>query len=165
MDYFTLFMLPKKFRINKELLNNNFYKLQLQFHPDLFINDCESKKKWILEKSININKGYKTLKSSLNRSIYLLLLHGIEINQKKLLSDNQFSLKKYFFLYEELESLKINNNYNIIHLNDFSKKIENEIENCKNIIDCEFNNKNWNQIINTISQLLFLKKIKKNLKT
>ncbi|WP_343154251.1 Fe-S protein assembly co-chaperone HscB [Buchnera aphidicola] len=161
MNYFTLFQLPKKFRINKDLLHKNFYKLHLQFHPDLFINDSESKKKWILKKSIEINKGYKTLKSSSNRSIYLLFLNGIKVNQNKLLSENQYFLKKYFFLYEELEIIKTKHNSNIIHLNNFFKKIEDEIKNCENLLDYEFNNKNWNAIINIISQLLFLKKIKK----
>ena len=165
MNYFTLFTLPMKFKINKDLLDKNFYKLQLQFHPDLFINDSESKKQWILEKSIKINKGYKILNNSLDRSIYLLLLNGIKVNQEKLLSKNQCFLKKYFFLYEELEILKTRNNSNVIHFNNFLKKIESEIKDCENIINYEFQNKNWNKIINVISQLLFLTKIKKNLKT
>lgn len=165
MNYFTLFKLPMKFQLNKNLLDKNFYKLQLKFHPDLFINASESKKKWILEKSIHINKGYKTLKTSLNRSMHLLLLNGIKVNEHTILSKNQFCLKKYFFLYEELEILKLQNNSNIIYFNNFLKKIENEIKNCENIIDCAFYNKNWNEIINAISQLLFLTKIKKNLKT
>ncbi|QFQ32746.1 Fe-S protein assembly co-chaperone HscB [Buchnera aphidicola (Aphis fabae)] len=165
MNYFTLFTLPMKFKINKDLLDKNFYKLQLQFHPDLFINDSESKKQWVLEKSIKINKGYKILNNSLDRSIYLLLLNGIKVNQEKLLSKNQCFLKKYFFLYEELEILKTRNNSNVIHFNNFLKKIESEIKDCENIINYEFQNKNWNKIINVISQLLFLTKIKKNLKT
>lgn len=165
MNYFTLFALPIKFQINKELLDKNFYKLQLKFHPDLFMNNSESKRKWVLEKSIQINKGYKTLKSSLNRSIYLLSLNNIKVNQEKLSSENQYLLKKYFFLHEELEILKTKKSLDIIHFNNFLKKIENEIKDCENIINSEFYNKNWNKIINAISQLLFLTKIKKNLKT
>ena len=160
MNYFTLFELPIKFRISRDLLDKNFYKLQLRFHPDLFINDSELKKKWALEKSIEINKGYKTLKNSLNRSIYLLALNNIKVNQKKLLSNNQSFLKKYFFLYEELETLKTHNSSNIIYFDNFLKKIEKKIKNCENIIECELHNKNWNKIIYSISQLLFLKKIK-----
>ncbi|QCI18544.1 Fe-S protein assembly co-chaperone HscB [Buchnera aphidicola (Aphis nasturtii)] len=165
MNYFELFTLPKKFRINKDLLNKNFYKLQLKFHPDLFINQSESKKKWVLKKSIEINKGYKILNSSLNRSMYLLFLNGVKVDSEKLLSENQCFLKKYFFLYEELELLKKKYHSNTIHFNTFIKKIENEIKDCENIIDFEFHNKNWNKIIHSVSQLLFLKKIKKKLKT
>lgn len=164
MDYFTLFTLPKQFQINKNLLDKNFYILQSKFHPDLFINDSQFKKKRILEKSITINKGYKTLKNSLDRSIYLLLLNGIKITQKKLLFENQYFLKKYFFLYEELEDLKLKHHVNTINFDIFFKKIENEIKTCENIIDFQFHKKNWNKMINAVSQLLFLTKIK-NLKT
>ncbi|QIQ41583.1 MAG: Fe-S protein assembly co-chaperone HscB [Buchnera aphidicola (Aphis urticata)] len=165
MNYFELFALPKKFRINKDLLNKNFYKLQLKFHPDLFINQSESKKKWVLKKSIEINKGYKILNSSLNRSIHLLFLNGVKVDSEKLLSENQCFLKKYFFLYEELELLQKKYDSNTTHFNTFIRKIENEIKDCENIIDCEFYNKNWNNVIHAVSQLLFLKKIKKKLKT
>ncbi|UPT14390.1 Fe-S protein assembly co-chaperone HscB [Buchnera aphidicola] len=164
MNYFTLFTLPKKFRINKDLLNKNFYKLQLKFHPDLFINESDSKKKWVLKKSIQINKGYKILKNSFNRSMYLLFLNGIKVDEEKLLSHNQYFLKKYFFLHEELEILKKTNNSNIICFNNFLKKIENEIKDCENMINNEFHNKNWNAIISATSQLLFLKRIKGKLK-
>ncbi|QCI19108.1 Fe-S protein assembly co-chaperone HscB [Buchnera aphidicola] len=164
MDYFTLFKLPKQFNINKDLLNKNFYKLQLKFHPDLFINDSVSKKKQVLEKSIEINNGYKILEDSLSRSIYLLSLNGIKINQENLLSENQCFLKKYFFLYEEMEILKKKNNSKINYFNDFLKKIENEIKNCENKINNNFYNKHWNKIIDEISQLFFLTKIKKKFK-
>ncbi|ALD15520.1 CoA-transferase [Buchnera aphidicola (Aphis glycines)] len=164
MNYFTLFKLPKKFQINKDLLNQNFHKLQLKFHPDLFLNDSDSKKKWVLKKSIQINKGYTILKDSFNRSMYLLLLHGIKVDQEKLLSDNPCVLKKYFFLHEELETLKKKNNLDTMCFNDFLRRIEYEITDCENIINNEFRNKNWNEIINSTSQLLFLKKIKRKLK-
>jgi len=45
MNYFELFHLPEKFKIDMEILSKKYYKLQLKFHPDLFINYSDSKKK------------------------------------------------------------------------------------------------------------------------
>lgn len=163
MDYFTLFNIPKKFKINEELLSKNFYKLQLKFHPDLFINHSELKKKIILKKSIDINQGYKTLKNFLNRAIYLLFLNGFKIEKEIFLSKNKNFLIKYFSLYEELDYLK-KNNFDELKLNVFTNKIEKKIKKYEKLIELEFNNKNYKEIIKIIEKLLFFKKIKVNLK-
>ncbi|WAI18273.1 MAG: Fe-S protein assembly co-chaperone HscB [Buchnera aphidicola (Acyrthosiphon caraganae)] len=163
MNYFALFNMPEKFNINKQLLSKNFYKLQLKFHPDLFINDTESKKKIILEKSIQINKGYKILKDFLSRAIYFLSLNGFKIRRETLLlNDNNF-LKKYFSLYEELDSLK-ENNFDEIRLNNLIQKIKKKITICKKKIEIEFEKKQYEEAIKKIAELLFFKKIKDNLK-
>lgn len=96
MNYFTLFDIPIKFKINKELLSKNFYKLQLQSHPDLFINESDLTKTIALEKSIEINKGYKILKNSLSRAIYLLSLYGFKLKTETILLKNNSFLKNIF---------------------------------------------------------------------
>lgn len=89
MNYFTLLNVPQQFNIDKKILTENFYKLQLKFHPDLFMNDCSLKKKIVLEQSIKINKGYKILKHSSSRAIYLLYLNGFEISKETILLDRK----------------------------------------------------------------------------
>lgn len=163
MNYFALFNVPKKFKISKKLLSENFYKLQLKFHPDLFINNSKSEQKIILEKSIQINKGYRTLKDFLSRAIYLLFLNGYEIKQETLILKNNNFLIKYFSLHEELDNLK-ENNFNEMQLNNFKKKIEKKIIHCKHQIEIEFEKKNYEKIIKVIAKFLFFKKIKDNLK-
>ncbi|QCI23022.1 Fe-S protein assembly co-chaperone HscB [Buchnera aphidicola] len=163
MNYFSLFKIPKNFKIDEKLLSKNFYKLQSQFHPDLFINDSEVKKKIILEKSIQINKGYATLKNFLNRAIYFLFLNGFEIKRETILLENNSFLMKYFSLYEELDDLK-KNNFNKKHLDDFIEKIEKKITNYKNEIEMKFENKKYEEVIPIIAKFLFFKKIRDNLK-
>ncbi|QIQ42151.1 MAG: Fe-S protein assembly co-chaperone HscB [Buchnera aphidicola (Microlophium carnosum)] len=163
MNYFILFNIPKKFKINKQLLSENFYKLQLEFHPDLFINSSEYQKKIILEKSIQINKGYKTLKDFLSRAIYLLFLKGFKIKRETLLLKNNHFLIKYFSLYEELDNLK-KNHFNEKQLDSLKQKIEKKIIDCKNTIEIGFENKKYETIVKIIAELLFFKKIKENLK-
>ncbi|BAB13288.1 chaperone protein hscB [Buchnera aphidicola str. APS (Acyrthosiphon pisum)] len=163
MNYFTLFDLPRKFNIDKKLLSQNFYKLQLKFHPDLFINDSESKKKIILEKSIQINKGYKTLKNFLNRAIYFLCLNGYEVKKETLLLKNNDFLIRYFSLYEQLDNLK-ENNFNKKELNNLEQIIQKKIIYCKKKIELEFEKTRYKKVIKIISELLFFEKIKDVLK-
>ena len=163
MDYFALFNLPKKYIIDKFLLSKNFYKLQLKFHPDLFIHHSESEKRIVLQKSIEINKGYKILQDSLNRAIHLLFLNGFKISKEKVLSEDNSFLKKYFFLYEELDFL-LKNNCDEIQIDVFFKKIRNKIDNYEKIIEIKFNEKKWDDVIKLITKLLFFKKIQTRLK-
>ncbi|AHG59810.1 Fe-S protein assembly co-chaperone HscB [Buchnera aphidicola] len=163
MNYFTLFDIPIKFKINKELLSKNFYKLQLQSHPDLFINESDLTKTIALEKSIEINKGYKILKNSLSRAIYLLSLYGFKLKTETILLKNNSFLKKYFSLYEDIDNLK-KNNFNGKKVHFFLKKIEKKSKHYKTMMETEFENKNYEEIIPIIAKLLFFKKIKINLK-
>ncbi|AYN24503.1 Fe-S protein assembly co-chaperone HscB [Buchnera aphidicola] len=163
MDYFTLFNLPKKYRINKSLLSEAFYKLQLKFHPDLFIHCSEFEKKIVLQKSIEINKGYKILQDSLKRGIYLLSLNGFKISKEKFLCEDKDFLKKYFFLYEELDFLT-ENNCDEVQIEIFFKKIKNIIKNYEKTIEIKFDEKKWNDVIRLITELLFFKKIQTRLK-
>ncbi|CAL4325858.1 Fe-S protein assembly co-chaperone HscB [Buchnera aphidicola] len=163
MDYFQLFNLPKKIEINKKLLSKNFYKLQLIYHPDLFIHASCSEKKNILKKSININKGYKILRHFSTRAIYLLSLNGININQKKISFNNHIFLSKYFSLYEELDYVK-NHDHNKEAYNSFNKKVQNQIQKYKDNIIIQLNNKNWIASEKIILKLLFVLKIEKSLK-
>jgi molecular chaperone HscB len=163
MNYFTLFNVPETFHIDKNILSKNYYKLQLQFHPDLFISHSMSQKKIALEKSIQINKGYRILKDFLNRAIYLLSLHGFKINKETILSKNNNFLTKYFSLYEEIDNLK-ENFFNEVLLNNFLKKIKQTIKNYEYEVDMEFKKNNFEKVVQIIAELLFLNKIKLNLK-
>lgn len=158
MDYFSLFNLPKMYKIDQFLLSKNFYKLQLKFHPDLYINHSISEKKIILQKSIKINKGYKTLQDSLKRGIYLLSLYGFKVNEDKFFPKDKNFLKKYFFLHEELDSL-IENNSDKCKIEFFFQKIKKKIENYEKKIEIKFNGKEWDEVFELIAKLLFFKKI------
>lgn len=163
MDYFKLFKLPQKYTINKSLLTENFYRLQLKFHPDLFINSSQREKQLALKKSIEINQGYQILKNSLSRAIYLLSLNGLNVNKEKFFSHDENFLKKYFFLYEELDRImKIDQDK--IKLDFFFQNIKKKIRDRQDKIEIECNKRNWDQVIKLIAELLFFKKIQNRFK-
>ncbi|ANZ22773.1 CoA-transferase [Buchnera aphidicola (Diuraphis noxia)] len=163
MNYFKLFNVPKKFNIDRKILSENFYKLQLQFHPDLFVNHSVHKKKIILEKSIEINKGYKTLKHFLTRSVYLLSLYDIKIEKETIFSNNHIFLKEYFSLYEELDNLK-KNDFNKVLINNFFEKITKNIYQHQEDINCEFEKRNFKKIVILVEKLFFFERMKISLK-
>lgn len=163
MNYFELFSLPNKIEIDQKLLSENFYKLQLSYHPDLFMNASLLEKKNILKKSININKGYKILRYFLTRAIHLLFLNGIDINQKKISFNNHMFLSKYFSLYEELDYVKKNDN-DIEAFNSLNTKVQYQIKEYKNNIIVKLNNQNWIDSEKIILELLFFLKIEKKFK-
>ncbi|QCI16241.1 Fe-S protein assembly co-chaperone HscB [Buchnera aphidicola] len=163
MNYFELFNIPKKFKINKNLLSKNYYQLQLKFHPDLFINHSSFEKKIALKKSIEINKGYNTLKNFLSRAIYLLNLYNFKIKKEVILLKNNDFLIQYFSLYEELDFLK-KNSFQKFQVNFFFEKIEKKIKKYEKKIEIEFKNKNFEKVVQIIARLLFLKKIKLTLR-
>lgn len=163
MDYFKLFKLPQKYTINKSLLTENFYRLQLKFHPDLFINSSQREKQLALKKSIEINQGYQILKNSLSRAIYLLSLNGLNVNKEKFFSHDENFLKKYFFLYEELDRL-MNIDQEKIKLDFFFQNIKKKIRDRQDKIEIECNKRNWDQVIKLIAELLFFKKIQNRFK-
>lgn len=62
-DYFQLLGLPRSFDVDMTLLNQNYFKLQQEFHPD--------KNKDGAARSAELNQAYNTLKNRLLRAEYL----------------------------------------------------------------------------------------------
>ena len=77
MDYFAIFSLPVAFEIDLSALEAAYFKAQRQFHPDRFVGKPATEKLAALQKSMDINKAYETLKDPLKRARYLLSLQGI----------------------------------------------------------------------------------------
>jgi len=143
MNYFSLFNLPERFKINSLKLTKNFYYLQKKFHPDLFMNSSPKIQLKKLNRSIEINKGYKTLKNPLKRAKYLLALNNVYSLSKKYKKKYSFFLKKQFNLYEKLDQL-IKKKYNKDKLTALFFKIKKNEYNDKKNLYYHLDNKNWN---------------------
>ena len=82
MTYFELFSLDADFAVDLDDLNRRYFALQQQCHPDRFHARPEAERLAALQKSMELNEAYETLKSPLKRAEYLLSLHGILVNSK-----------------------------------------------------------------------------------
>ncbi len=78
-DFFSLFELPKTFRLNVSELDSRFRDVQAQVHPDRFAHASESERRMSMQWATRANEAYQTLKKPLERARYLLELAGHDI--------------------------------------------------------------------------------------
>ena len=78
-SYFDIFGLPAAFDLDLNLLSDRFLELQKEVHPDRFVNRTEQEKRLAMQWAALINSASDTLKSPLQRAIYLLRLRGVEL--------------------------------------------------------------------------------------
>lgn len=77
MNYFELLALPIAFEISFAELEKNYFAAQRQYHPDRFVSKPSVEKQAAMQRSVDINQAYQTLKDPLTRARYLLKLQGI----------------------------------------------------------------------------------------
>lgn len=77
-NHFELFGLTPRYEIDIAALESTFRSLQNQVHPDKFAHLSEAEKRVSMQWSTRVNEAYQTLKSPLNRAVYLLQLQGID---------------------------------------------------------------------------------------
>ncbi len=79
MSFFDLLNIPPEFELDIAALEVAYFKAQRQFHPDRFVGKPAAEKLAAMQKSMDINQAYETLKNPLKRAEYLLSLQGIMV--------------------------------------------------------------------------------------
>ncbi len=72
MDYFALLGLTPAFDLDLGALEKAYFAAQRQYHPDKFASKPVMEKQAAMQRSVDINNAYKTLKEPLSRAQYLL---------------------------------------------------------------------------------------------
>lgn len=75
MNYFDLFDLPLSFNMDEAILAKKYYALSRHWHPDNFSLQDRAKQDLAMEKTAEINEGYRVLKSEQARIRHLLDIH------------------------------------------------------------------------------------------
>ena len=96
-DHFSLFNLPREFRVDTVTLDGRYRDIQAKVHPDRFTDADESQQRLALQWATKVNEGYQTLKKPLSRALYLIELAGEGVN----LADNHAMSTD--FLVEQME--------------------------------------------------------------
>ena len=78
-DFFSLFELPRAFRINLSELDARYRDIQAQVHPDRFAKAGDVERRLSMQWATHANEAYQTLKKPLSRARYLLHLAGHDI--------------------------------------------------------------------------------------
>jgi molecular chaperone HscB len=76
-NYFEVFALPRKLRLDAGALEREFYRLSRRLHPDVYARASPQEQEWSLANSSLLNDAYRTLKDPVKRTEYLLKLEGI----------------------------------------------------------------------------------------
>src|SRR5262245_30883253 len=82
-DYFEVFGLPRKLRIDPEALQRSFYELSRRHHPDFHQGGGADAQARALEASALVNRAYRALRDPLARVEYLIALEeGRELRER-----------------------------------------------------------------------------------
>ncbi len=76
-SYFSLLNISPAFDLDLTALEAEYFKAQRQYHPDRFVGKPAEERNQALQKSMDINQAYETLKNPLKIAQYLLQLQGI----------------------------------------------------------------------------------------
>jgi molecular chaperone HscB len=76
-NYFDVFTLPRKLKLDAGALEREFYRLSRRLHPDVYARASHQEQEWSLASSSLLNDAYRTLKDPVKRTEYLLKLEGI----------------------------------------------------------------------------------------
>ena len=153
-NYFELFDLPVSFDIDKEKLVRCYRDLQSVVHPDKYVNASEKERRLAMQKAVQINEAFQTLKNPLSRAIYLLHLQGIDSKDSDAAAMDGEFLMTQMELREELAEIQ-----DFDALNAFLSSTEKQMQNLIKQLSQEFEAKNWQAASNSVSKLQFFTKL------
>jgi len=78
-DFFSLFQLPRAFRLDLSDLDVRYREVQGQVHPDRFAHGSDAERRLSMQWATRANEAYQTLKKPLERAKYLLHLAGHDV--------------------------------------------------------------------------------------
>ncbi len=114
-DYFTVFDLPRRLKIDLTQLERTFYRLSRRYHPDVYAQKSPEERQWSLDQTSLLNDAYRTLKNPLTRTEYLLKLEGIVLEAGKAENGSPKEsrvpadlLEEVFELNMQLEEIRMN---------------------------------------------------------
>ena len=105
-DYFSLFGLPRKLRIDGEDLERRFHQLSWKLHPDNFVRASEKERELSLALSSELNDAYRALREPLPRIEYLLARAGMRKEGAHKQQAPPELLEEVFELNESLDELR-----------------------------------------------------------
>ncbi|MGH7338254.1 MAG: Fe-S protein assembly co-chaperone HscB [Myxococcota bacterium] len=99
--YFELLGLPERFEIDAALLERAYLERSRETHPDRFASAPASERVAAVQRSIELNDAYRTLKKAVPRAEYLMSRAGVTIGDNERSADHDF-LMRILALREEL---------------------------------------------------------------
>jgi molecular chaperone HscB len=105
-DYYALLGIPRTLNLSLDVLQQRFYELSRQLHPDRFMRQPETERQRALETSSALNDAYRTLKDPIRRAQYVLSQEGFEIGEQRSKDVPPELLEEVFELNMALEEIR-----------------------------------------------------------
>lgn len=77
-DFFGLFGLPRRFRLDETALEAAYHELHGKVHPDRHAHLPDADKRRVMQWATRVNEAFTTLRRPLSRAHYLLELAGVD---------------------------------------------------------------------------------------
>ena len=105
-DYYQLFGIPRSLNLSPDVLQQRYYDLSRQLHPDRFMRSSEAERQRALDMSSALNDAYRTFKDPVKRAQYLLALEGFDIGEQRSKDVPPELLEEVFELNMALEEMR-----------------------------------------------------------
>ncbi len=105
VDYFELFGMDREFDVDVDELGRRYLERSKEVHPDRFVNAPSRERVAALQRSIQLNDAYKTLKKPIPRAEYMLASEGVTIGANESLGPE--FLMEIMERREELQQAKL----------------------------------------------------------
>jgi len=105
-DYYALLGIPRSLNPSLEVLQQRFYELSRQLHPDKFMRKPEADRQQALETSSALNDAYRTLKDPVKRAEYVLREEGFDVSEQRSKDVPPELLEEVFELNMALEEMR-----------------------------------------------------------
>jgi molecular chaperone HscB len=105
-DYYELLGIPRSLNLSPDALQQRYYELSRQLHPDRFMQKPEAERQRALDMSSALNDAYRTLKDPIKRAQYLLTLEGFNIGEQRSKDVPPELLEEVFQLNMALEEMR-----------------------------------------------------------
>ncbi|KAL6465214.1 hypothetical protein MHYP_G00253470 [Metynnis hypsauchen] len=79
--YFEILNCDQTFALDIQKLQRRFIELQRSLHPDNFSLKSSTEQGYSEKQSALVNKAFRTLQKPVTRAVYMLQLHGIELEE------------------------------------------------------------------------------------
>lgn len=81
-DDFTLLGLPRRFLLERTVLDAQWKALQAKVHPDRFATEGGAAQRVAMQWAVRVNEAYQRLKDPLKRAAYLCELAGVPVQSE-----------------------------------------------------------------------------------
>ncbi len=109
-NYFEIFSQAISTEIDVAAIKEKNHELQLQVHPDRFVNSSDIDKRLAMQKTSLINEAFEILTNPVSRLQYMLSLKGVDMNAETDTAMDGAFLMEQMELREDIAIVKVKAN-------------------------------------------------------